>query len=225
MIKTLLASTVLLATATFAHAADPTSYEPAVEPVMFSWSGAYVGVQAGYIWSETTSFDDFGFYIPFDPNGLSGGLYAGYNHQFINDLVVGIDADFALSNADGAASAFDPLGAPIPITTGVAEIEWTGAVRARLGYAVGRILPYVAAGVAFAKVEDTITVAGVPGFYSDTYTGYTVGAGLEYAMTDNVILRGEYRFSDYGDRYFATPVSNNVELRTSELRIGISYKF
>ncbi len=225
MLKIFLASATLLASASYAIAADPMSSEPAVQPIIFSWSGAFVGVQAGYVWADATTFDEFEAFIPFDPDGLSAGVYAGYNHQFGNGVVVGIDTDFSYTDADGSSIAFTAESNPISITTGTATIEWTGAVRARLGYAAGRFLPYIAGGAAFARVEDTIDIEGNIGTSSDIYSGYTVGAGLEYALTDNIIIRSEYRFSDYGDRAFTDPISNTVELQIKEVQIGVSYKF
>jgi opacity protein-like surface antigen len=67
----------------------------------------------------------------------------------------------------------------------------------------------------------------------DTVTGYTLGAGAEYAVTDNWVVRGEYRFADFGrhtsQRHFISngaPLGpEEIELTTHDLRIGVAYKF
>ena len=220
---------LLLATSSATLAADADMQRdpiPEAMPSAFNWTGASLGLQAGYVWSDARTTDPFANYIPFDPDGFSAGLYAGYDHQFGNGIVLGIDADIGFSTAEGTSIAFTPAGAPLPITTGTAEIEWQGAIRARLGYAMGRFLPYLAGGFAAARVHHAIDVAGIAVVSgSDVYTGYTVGAGLDYALTENITLRGEYRFSDLGDRDFTTLLPLNIEVQTSDVRLGLAYRF
>ncbi|EFG9153021.1 porin family protein, partial [Escherichia coli] len=102
-----------------------------------------------------------------------------------------------------------------------------GAARLRAGYAFDRFLPYVAGGVAFADMDHTLVGPLEAYRFSDTYTGWTIGAGLEYALTDNVILRSEYRYTDFGSADFAVPTGeeNKVDLKSHDVRLGISYKF
>lgn len=215
-----------------AFAADAIVEVP-VEPVItsFNWTGGYVGAQVGWSWNENTSTDIFGGTIPFDTDGFIGGVYAGYNYQFTNNIVLGVDADFTYSDADGFSLGKDFAGNTVPFTTGAAYVNWEAAIRARLGYAMDRFLPYIAGGVAFADIDHDINQIGIPGGavrYSDTYTGYTIGAGLEYAFTDNLIVRGEYRFSDYGDQDYNgsfNALPHNVDFQSNEVRFGLSYKF
>lgn len=61
-----------------------------------------------------------------------------------------------------------------------------------------------------------------------TRIGWTIGAGAEYAVTDRVTLRGEYRFSDYGSERVLDPVdwwTNDTDLKVHDIRIGIAYRF
>jgi len=68
---------------------------------------------------------------------------------------------------------------------------------------------------------------------SDTFTGWTLGAGAEYAATDNVLLRLEYRYADYGDETYrhtipgggTSTISYTVDYKTHDVRFGIAYKF
>jgi outer membrane immunogenic protein len=61
---------------------------------------------------------------------------------------------------------------------------------------------------------------------SDTYVGWTVGAGLEYAFTNNLIGRIEYRYTDYGDETHPPSiiVPHTDDLQTSDVHLGVSYK-
>lgn len=228
MKKLLLASVALAAlSAAPAFAADAIIEEP-VLPVGFSWTGAYIGVQGGYAWGN--SHMEFpGVTSDPDPDGFLGGVYVGYNAQLSNGIVLGVDADIAWTGIDGSGPVF--AGAVVvPGQSIEADVDWSGAVRARVGYAVDRFLPYVAGGVAFAKVNHQGFVApgvGV-GVQDDTYTGWTIGAGVEYAFTDNLIVRGEYRYSDFGsENYAAIPLfsAHSLDLDTHDIRIGLSYKF
>src|SRR5690606_34280780 len=144
-----------------------------------------------------------------------GGIYVGYNYQFTNNVVLGVDADFAWTGADDSVTVAG-IGA---LDT---ELDWEGAVRARLGYAVDRFLPYIAGGVAFGKLDgevfDTTGASLVSG--DETNAGWTLGVGLEYAFTDNFIGRAEYRYTDFGDFDFADGTS--ADLTTNDVRLGIA---
>ncbi|WP_144751281.1 MULTISPECIES: outer membrane protein [Bartonella] len=115
--------------------------------------------------------------------------------------------------------------------------KWAGATRVRMGFASDRIMPYVAGGVAYAQMqpivsllsksqEDQSVVFASGDVFDETKTmiGYTIGVGLDFAMTDNVILRTEYRYSDFGKKKFG---EDKLEIRydTNDFRVGIAYKF
>ncbi|MCK1975216.1 outer membrane beta-barrel protein, partial [Bacillus safensis] len=72
---------------------------------------------------------------------------------------------------------------------------------ARVGYAVDRFMPYLAGGVAFGNIKNSGSIDNIGSFSeSKTLTGWTAGAGVDYAATDNLIVRLEYRYTDYGDK-------------------------
>lgn len=196
-----------------------------VAPVGFNWTGGYIGGQVGYGWGDVyqTSDPAPGDYAHPDPDGWLGGVYAGYNYQFANNVVLGADADFAWTGADGS-DLFYNSGVPAPDQyRSTFDVEWSGAVRARLGYAVDRWLPFAAAGVAFSKAEWNATDNGVPyRSFDDTYVGWTIGVGTEYAFTDNLIGRIEYRYSDFGSAAFENV---DVDFKSSDVRLGVAYKF
>lgn len=197
----------------------------AAQDAVHDWSGAYVGAQAGYVRGDG-HFTGAGDNAYPKPDGFIAGLYAGANYQFGNGVVAGIDADIAWSGADDRVPVYDSAGVPWPAYFRVVqEIHRTGAARLRLGFAIDRWLPYVAGGVAFADVAQRLV--GADDDFNTIYTGWTLGAGTEYAFTDNMILRAEYRHSDFGTRTFGGTISPplDIKLKTSNFRFGIAYKF
>jgi outer membrane immunogenic protein len=170
----------------------------------------------------------------YDPKGFIGGVYGGYDRQFDNNVVLGGEVDFAGGDVKGD-SLYYVDDNPVANNAGQAKLRWSGAVRARLGYAVDRFLPYLAGGVAFASYEYGAGVSH-SGHYdsfsaSDTRVGWTVGAGIEYAFSDNLIGRFEYRYADFGSKTLdvaetgAWAVGNKVDLKTNDIRVGIAYRF
>ncbi|MEL6089223.1 outer membrane protein [Bartonella schoenbuchensis] len=111
--------------------------------------------------------------------------------------------------------------------------KWSGATRVRLGFAFNRIMPYVAGGIAYsqikASVAEKVDVASAEKVDeelsgSKTLVGYTLGAGVDFAMTDSVMLRAEYRYSDFGKKTF---IDDSIEVnhKTNDFRVGVAYKF
>ena len=227
----------LIAAATPAFAADlaPAPVEP-VAPIVvpFTWSGFYVGADIGYSWSQVdTDLSGAGllalgvspFNLSPDSDGVVGGVYVGYNAQF-NQIVVGIEGDIeAASNSGDDTFSLIP---GTPFINSKVEKNWQGSIRARLGYAFDNFLPYITGGVAFAdydvKATDFLGAEVTSG--SNTLTGWTIGAGVDYAFTANLIGRLEYRYTDYGtDDFTNFGVTDKVSVKDSTIRAGIAYKF
>jgi outer membrane immunogenic protein len=111
------------------------------------------------------------------------------------------------------------------------EIDWNAHIRARFGFLSGSTLLYVAGGLALAEVNvDDVD----PGFGEDEarHVGWTVGVGVEHAMTKNLRARVEYLYDDYGSEDYAftafVPVLNyraNVDLTANTIRVGLAYQF
>jgi outer membrane immunogenic protein len=223
----LLATTALLLGIGTASAQDRT----------YDWSGAYVGAQMGYGWSKPATnvvvlpSPLFTLDIQHNANGALGGLYAGYNFQMRNNVVLGLEADINAANLDDKTGdstlTSGGVTVPYPYLPTSFKMSWNGAVRGRVGYAVGRFLPYVAGGVSFGEYklrfyDKTITT------HSSTRIGWNIGAGLDYAVTDKITLRAEYRFADFGSEKFpfstySFPSKN--DLKTHEVLFGVAYKF
>ena len=102
----------------------------------------------------------------------------------------------------------------------------SGSVRLRAGYAFNDILVFATSGIAIsqAKLGAAIKITGYSASANDTriYTGYTVGGGLEYGLTTNLIARTEYRFTQYEKASYNT-IKFGMDVQ--EVRAGMAYKF
>lgn len=212
-----------------AMAADAVvTYDPipatASAPQSFVWTGGYVGGQVGYgFGSADYAYDDSDYNYSNNPDGFIGGIYTGYNHQLSNGFVLGAEADIVWSNLKDSDQA--PGDPNFSATT---KIDWTGSARLRFGYALDRFMPYVTGGVAFGSFSFNEYDEGVLyGSASERLTGWTVGAGAEYALTDSWTMRGEYRYSDFGTKDFTTNADENYlgDIKIHDFRLGVAYKF
>ena len=229
MIRKFLVPAAALAAAAPALAADippreapPPVYAPAIP--LFTWTGLYLGGQIGYAWgTDTLTVFPFGFGTNFTPNGVVGGAHIGYNLQ-LNQFVAGLEGDV---EGTGISRNFSPGGAIYNTSVPV-----QGSMRAELGVAFDRALLYARpGGAAFAESDTSVT--GFPGFdqNSTTRVGWTIGGGIEYAVTNNWSIRAEYRYADFGHFADATPNTfgfgsfvNHHETENA-VRAGFSYKF
>lgn len=212
---------VLLSTTNAAFAADfIVPEEPVVVPV-FTWTGFYLGIVGGYDWGKTRWDIEGTEFARFDSNGGTVGGTIGYNYQFYNNVVLGLETDLAWSGAKGD---FDCL-------VGVnceSKNRWIGTLRPRLGYAFDRFLPYVTAGAAYGSVrlrvrddvnDDTFTD-------SNTRFGWAAGVGVEYAFTNQFTGKLEYMHTDLGnDDYQLGDTTVRAKWRGDGIRVGFNYKF
>jgi outer membrane immunogenic protein len=217
MKKLLLASVGVIALGvTAASAADISRPMPAKAPPIyveppFSWTGFYVGINGGGAWGSS----DFSAPLSTGSFDLRGGLVGGtlgYNWQ-MNALVLGLEGDLDWANISGSVAC-----AP-----GVCETRnnWLGTFRGRLGYAMGRFMPYVTGGLAVGGVKTSVT-----GFAdsSTTRTGWTVGGGLEYAVSGPWSIKVEYDYVDLG-RASAPVAGSDAKFQSHIVRAGLNYRF
>lgn len=171
------------------------SYAPA--PV-FTWTGFYLGANAGYGWGEADASPDV--------DGFLGGLQAGYNWQGAGPLVFGVEAD--IQYADVSSSAF--------------TLDYFGTVRARIGYAFDQFLIYGTGGFAYGGGSYQLL-----GLSNDrNHLGWTLGAGAEYALGGNWSVKGEYLYIDLGDETYASFLGpRDVGMSANVLRAGVNYRF
>lgn len=218
----------LFVVANGAFAADAVAYEQAPAAAAYDWTGPYVGIHAGI------SAGDFDYAAgptggpamldgSVSGSGFIGGVQVGYDWQF-GQWVVGAVADIAFSNHEASLSA--NMGG-----TGVSaesQLNYLGTVRARAGYAFDRALFYGHGGFAYGETEQTVSFNGIEVFNgSHSRTGWTIGAGLEYAITDSISFGTEYSYVDLGkDRIFndlGSFVDEDVAFHT--VKATINFRF
>jgi outer membrane immunogenic protein len=209
-IRTLGASVVAIITAVgAAHAADISVYSPPPPEVVYNptsaynWNGAYVGAQVGYGWGTAKNAGN-----SWDANGVTGGIYSGYNFAPTPGFVLGVEGDIAASGMSGKLGGV------------TVNNNWNGTLRARAGAAVDRFLIYGTGGLAVGGVE--VKSGGAKD--SATQVGYTLGGGVEAGITNNVTARLEYRWTDLGkDTYSTAP--GKVGFTSSQVLFGVGMKF
>lgn len=196
-----------------ASAADlPSRKGPVVAPIYvpaFTWTGFYVGANAGYAWGNVNAN---GIANVGDLDGFTGGGQVGYNYQ-MGQFVLGAEADF--QGAD--LNTGNNLGL-VRVKT-----EYYGTVRARVGVAFDRFMPYITGGWAYGNVKTSIPALA---FSTDRThaAGYALGAGLEYAFTNNLIGGVEYMYVDLGEKRILN-TATKVGTDFSVVRARLSYKF
>jgi outer membrane immunogenic protein len=216
-----------------ASAADmPVKAAPIAVP--FSWTGCYIGAQAGYKFGNTTPFDpnvgggDWSRNINF--TGFIGGGTVGCNYQ-INAWVIGAEGDWSWGSVKGSSTdLFNPAFFNVEV-----KERSLGTLRARVGYTWNQTLLYVTGGGAWSNVRFSFPCIAVCQDFtaSKTVSGYTIGAGLEYGFNRHWSVKGEWLYVDFGTpQFIATNVVTgvatdpaNVRLRQNLLRAGVNYRF
>jgi outer membrane immunogenic protein len=220
------AALALFATSFSADAADIPRpvYKGPVKSVVayYNWTGFYAGINGGY--GSGTSYMGGtaaagGTGEPFKVQGGFIGGTLGYNYQ-MGSVVFGIEGDFDYSMMKGSAAA-----AP-PCPSCEVENRYFGTIRGRFGYAFDRFLPYFTGGVAFASLRiNNPTLATTQ---TTSRTGYTLGAGIEYAFLGNWSAKAEYLYSDYG-MFDCSAATCGFQLGTRYfdrvIKLGLNYKF
>jgi outer membrane immunogenic protein len=216
-----------------AQAADlppaPQSMPPAPRvayaPQIYNWSGIYVGGHVGGGYSGSSWSDPAGAAVNDDFNswGFLGGAQVGVNAQF-NRLVLGLEGDFSWTNLSNKGT--DSIGEALNT-----NVQWTSTVTGRIGAAFNRLLVYGKGGLALAQDQSSLTDLG-GNVAADTLlrTGWTVGAGLEYALDDNWSAKIEYDYLGFGPQSmnFSTlpvPESSNASLNVQEVKAGLNFRF
>lgn len=193
-------------------------------PPAFTWTGFYFGVNGGYggapfgahdVQIDSSVFPFFGRFTRSDSASRAGGFLfggqIGYNYRFDNRVVLGVESDMQWSDIrrssqvesiEAAGGRFGSVG------SSRAALDWFGTSRLRLGYAIGRLLPYVTAGVAYGGLSaglDGAEASALVGATSATTNatgatrlGWAAGAGAEYALTGNLSLKTEYLYAAFG---------------------------
>jgi len=161
----------------------------------YNWTGFYAGVIAGYGFGNFSS-SAVGSSAPTITNltGALAGVTAGANYQ-TDQFVLGVEGDVAWSGITGDTSC-----TATQICT--SNLNWISTLRGRLGVAVDNSLFFTTGGIAIGNGTSTTSPAtvGTTGTDTQTFVGWTVGLGAEYAFNQNVRLKAEYSYTDLGSR-------------------------
>jgi len=239
MKKLLLAgiSTLALVAAGSANAADlPIKAPPpaVAAPVPWTWTGFYVGAHIGSAWASedwTDPFEGKSLVASGNLNGFLGGFQAGYNYQ-INWVVLGVEGDFSWANVNGTLGGFfceEEFACN-------SNKEWFSTVTGRIGGTIDHALLYVKGGVAWVDDKHNISVIdGGPSVTltnDGTRTGWTWGAGVEYAFTDHWSGMIEYDYMDFGTKTTGACEDGdcespfvNIKQVVNMVKAGVNYKF
>jgi outer membrane immunogenic protein len=159
--------------------------------------------------------------------GFLGGGQLGYNLQ-TGPWLFGIEGDFSYTDIHGKTTT---IAAPANVGL-TSRLNWLGTVTGRIGYAWDRTLLYAKAGVAFGDFTLGITPPTVAVFDSkDTRTGWTVGAGAEYALWDNWSIKAEYNYLDLGTRTVTATspagaaITADAKVTEHMIKLGANYRF
>jgi outer membrane immunogenic protein len=198
-------------------------------PVVWSWTGWYIGSNFGWIGSTdntiTNTATDGGAAglgaalaagaipgtVSASHSNFIGGGQIGYNWQWGTNWVLGLEADF-----DGIASpsttvitAFPGSAAIVPLQTGYARaLDSLGTVRARVGYLSSpSLLWYATGGLAYGetKLQTAFACAtcGPPvstvNLTDNMLVGWTAGAGVEWRFAPQWSVKAEYLYVDLGN--------------------------
>ncbi|MEP6838700.1 MAG: outer membrane beta-barrel protein [Bradyrhizobium sp.] len=205
---------------------------PVIVDPAYNWSGFYAGAHAGYVWGRSRVFDNGVLTESGAPkDGFVGGLLAGYNQQ-MGPFVLGLEGDFGWANAKGHGTIADPPPAPAPLPTGpnTYRLMWDSHLVGKAGFTSDRWLLFATGGIAIAGFSFQEGVPpGEPAAnrIPATYVGFSVGGGVEYAFTQNLLGRLQYIYDDFGGKSFtaADGGTYRVNLTSQTLRGGLSWKF
>jgi outer membrane immunogenic protein len=223
-------TTALALVASTAQAADmPSRYAPApaydAMPA-FTWTGFYAGVNAGYGWSTGTSryYDPaFGYVGSSSNGGFVGGGQVGYNYQ-MGAFVIGAETDIQYASVGNKGSSYGSR-----YYAGNSD-GYYGTIRGRLGFAFDRALVFGTGGFAYGDLGGNNSSDPYLGHHrgNSTNGGWTLGGGVEYAVTNNVTAKVEGSYVNLDTRGNYTLNGYQGDRRDTEfgvVRAGLNYKF
>jgi outer membrane immunogenic protein len=249
----LLACLAAAAAAPAAFAADMPLPGPAPAyapppPARYDWSGIYVGGHVGggalndslTTTTSTAPFQAAGVQTKLSSFGVIGGAQAGINYQF-SSIVVGAEGTWTASAISGSQITSTLL---TPVLGGGENSRdaphWYATATGRVGYAANDVLLYAKGGAAWMSAEYTqqVIAGGVASAQVVTATrhGYTIGGGVEYALTESLSVKLEYDYLNFGTQTssfnnLTTPIGAvgafplSIKSTTQMLLFAANYRF
>jgi outer membrane immunogenic protein len=160
-----------------------------------SWTGVYMGFNAGYgVSANSNVLEELGYSAGLRPDGGFAGGQIGYNWQGASGIVLGVEFDIQASSiSDRNVLVYADSNEEYRDT-----LNWFGTVRGRLGYASGTTLVYATGGYAFGGLDKAYNYDTERFSFNSTVSGYAVGAGLEYLFAPSWSLKAEYLYLNFG---------------------------
>jgi outer membrane immunogenic protein len=233
---------------------SPAASQDTKAPGGYSWTGFYAGLNAGYSFSANNTdklspvssnlFPAFTAGAVAQPgslgqSGFIGGGQMGYNYQFKKHWLTGLEIDFQYTDIRDSSDRTSTIP-PFANTNVHQNLSWLGTVRPRIGYIpTSRLLLYATGGPAWGRTNSSASIVDAVGEYfcgssASMRTGWTAGAGLEWAFMNNFSLKAEYLYYDLGSDtvHVFTVVAVQPSLMVARvqttgniLRVGFNYKF
>jgi len=214
------------------------AYRPLVVPLVFDWTGPYVGGHGSFSWSHTSSTT---IDLPTgasttateDTSHAHGGGQIGYDYEMPSRFVLGIVADFTTGESTNSTTS---NAAGTVVESHVTKTNMSGTVRGRFGYALDSVLLYGTGGWAWAtgsanrsQLAGTVNGAG-PGtveVVNPARFGWTAGAGVAFGFWRNFDVFAEWRFTRFsGTTTF--PIAARSTTSTTNVNAviaGLDYRF
>jgi outer membrane immunogenic protein len=225
-----------------------------------TFNGPYVGANIGYAWGKSDVDNTLsGNWITVEPlalqtfvidatsptlkpNGITGGVQAGYNASVGGGIVLGVEGEFNLLDAEdseGGNFVFSP-SLNYDVDNSV-DAKWMAALKLKAGVEFGNTMAYVDGGVAWVKADYDAAILSNGGYAkaggtSKTTNGYIIGAGIEHKINPSFSVRLHYSYTDQGDVDFDTVFlpgstfpgyfeSYEQDLKIQSLRFGANFHF
>jgi outer membrane immunogenic protein len=182
-----------------------------VAPQAYNWAGPYVGIQGG--WDHNALATTLGGPETATASGGILGVFGGVNVAVAGNWIVGIDGSINWTNA--RATTTSPGAFPIS-----AGPTWKGFVRGRVGVAMDRLLLYGTFGGAVMRFEETSMPLG-----SNTPWGWTAGVGADFAVSNNMFLRLDWAYANFGSSNLPGPPTVPYTNVANTVTAGLGFKF
>jgi len=234
----------LVAPAAFAAERAVPAYTPPPPPVpVYTWTGCYVGANAGSSSGNSQHFTTAGSILTgavpqpvaggnitdsFNLSGFIGGGQLGCNWQW-GAWVFGVEGDGSATNKEG--QAFETALASVPGLAARAnwisqtQERWLVTARGKLGWTWwDKSMIYVTGGGAWAKIDASEFLAnnsfGTGHQESNTRSGWTVGGGLEYALGYGWSVKSEFLYADFGTfQTFTSPPFGAAGIEPRDVKV------
>jgi outer membrane immunogenic protein len=193
----------------------PTYNEVIPVSSVLPWDGFYTGTGIGYMWTNAKVTNPFGT-ASYDLDGTTGVSFIGRNWQF-GSIVAGLEAEIGIHETKGTLSHGAGIGAQ-------GDQLWSAGIKARVGYAMGSVMPYVSAGFATTEFHQHSALLFDDGDVH-RHGGFTLGAGVEIAWTQRFLTRVEYEYASYGRaNYRFDGVQHRTDLETHAVKAALVFK-